>query len=119
MELTTGDLPEDVPRYSRWVGPEPGYIVFAVGTYGVVIDNTGRVVWYHRFPNGLGLSFAAKPKGRYVARLVTPDPTDVEPWVEIDPLGKATRTLGCALGLQARFHDLIVLGDGGYMDHVR
>ena len=116
VELTTADLPSDVPRFST-IGsdPAPGYVVFAVGLYGIVIDNTGRVVWYHRFPNGLGLSFAAQPNGRYVARLVTPDPSDVEPWVEIDPLGRATRTLGCALGLQARFHDLIVLGDGSYM----
>jgi hypothetical protein len=89
-------------------------VVFAAGLYGVVIDNTGRVVWYHRFPDGLGLSFAAQPVGRYVARLMTPDPGDIEPWVELDPLGNTTRTLGCSSGLQARFHDLLVEADGGY-----
>jgi hypothetical protein len=82
--------------------------------YGVVIDNTGRVVWYHRFPNGPGLSFMAEPNGRYVARPSTPDPADLEPWVEIDPLGNTTRTLGCAFGLQPRPHDLISDRDGGY-----
>ena len=68
--------------------------------YGVVIDNTGRVVWYHRFVNGPGLSFMAQPMGRYLARPPTPAVGDMEPWVELDPLGNVTRTMGCARGLQ-------------------
>jgi hypothetical protein len=115
VELTTGELPSDLPRFSAGgPDPTPGYVVFAAGLYGIVIDNTGRVVWYRHFPNGLGLSFAAQPVGRYAARLVTPDATDVEPWVEIDALGNFTRTLGCARGLVPRFHDLLVERDGGY-----
>jgi len=80
----------------------------------LVIDNTGRVVWYRRFPNGIGLSFMAQPNGHYVARPATPDPSDVESWVELDPLGNIRRTLGCARGLQARPHDMISELDGGY-----
>ena len=115
IELTTPPLPSDVPRFTT-IGsdPTPGYVVFAAGLYGLVIDNSGRVVWYHRFPIGLGLNFSAQPAGRYVARLVTPDPADIEPWVELGPLGTPTRTLGCALGLQPRFHDLLVEPDGDY-----
>jgi hypothetical protein len=45
---------------------------------------------------------------------MTADPTDVEPWIEIDPMGNITRTLGCGLGLQPRPHDLIGERDGGY-----
>jgi hypothetical protein len=115
MELTTGALPDDLPAYSAGgVDPSPGYVIFAAKLYGVVIDNTGRVVWYHRFPNGPGLSFMAEPNGHYAARPSTPDPTDTEPWVEIDPLGNVTRTLGCAFGLQSRPHDLIAATDGSY-----
>ena len=115
LELTTPDLPSDVPRYTAsGSDPSPGYVVFAAGSYGLVIDNTGRVVWYHHFANGLGLNFAAQPAGRYVARLVTPDPADIEPWLELDPLGNTTRTLGCARGLQPRFHDLLLEPDGAY-----
>jgi len=115
IELTTGVLPSDLPHYSAsGVDPSPGYVVFAAGMYGLVIDNTGRVVWYHRFPNGPGLAFMAQPNGRYVARPTTPDPTDVDPWAELDPLGNITRTLGCALGLQPRPHDLISERDGSY-----
>jgi arylsulfotransferase ASST len=115
IELTTGALPSDLPHYvASGPDPSPGYVVFAAGNYGLVIDNTGRVVWYRRFPNGPGLSFMAQPNGRYVARPMTPDPTDLEPWVELDPLGNLTRTLGCALGLQPRPHDLISERDGSY-----
>jgi len=115
IELTTDALPLDLPRYSA-TGPDPlpGYVVFAAGKYGLVIDNTGRVVWYRYFPAGPGLNFTAEPNGSYVARPSTPDPTDIEPWLEIDPLGNVTRTLGCALGLQSRPHDLISERDGSY-----
>ena len=115
LELTTGPLPDDLPQYSAsGADPLPGYVVFAAKLYGIVIDNTGRVVWYHRFPDGPGLSFMAEPNGHYAARPSTPEPTDIEPWVEIDPLGNVTRKLGCALGLQSRPHDLIAAADGSY-----
>lgn len=115
VQLTTGALPSDLPHYAAsGSDPSPGFVVFAAQMYGLVIDNTGRVVWYHRFPNGPGLSFMAQPNGRYVAKPSTPDPTDLESWVEIDPLGKITRTLGCARGLQPRPHDMISELDGSY-----
>jgi arylsulfotransferase ASST len=115
LELTTGPLPSDLPRYTAGgPDPSPGYVVFAAGRYGVVIDNSGRVVWYHRFDNGPGLTFMAQPSGRYVSRPSTPPVGDVEPWVEVDPLGTITRTLGCARGLQPRPHDLIGEPDGSY-----
>ena len=115
IDLTTDSLPSDLPHYAAsGADPSPGYVVFAAGFYGVVIDNTGRVVWYRRFPNGPGLTFMAQPNGRYVARPSTPDVSDEEPWLELDPLGNVTRTFGCALGLQSRPHDLISERDGGY-----
>jgi hypothetical protein len=115
LELTTGSLPTDLPRYSAGGSdPSPGYVAFAAGMYGIVIDNTGRVVWYHRFANGAGLSFMAQPTGRYVARPPTPQAGDLEPWVEVDPLGTVTRTLDCARDLPSRPHDLIGEPDGSY-----
>lgn len=69
LHLTTGSLPPDLPRYSAGgTDPSPGYVVFAAGRYGLVIDNTGRVVWYRHFPDGAGLNFMAQPTGRYVRR---------------------------------------------------
>lgn len=115
LELTTEALPTDLPAYTA-SGPDAssGYVAIAAGMYGLVIDNTGRVVWYHRFASGPWLNFMAQANGRYVARLVTSDQTDVESWVELDPLGNVTRTIGCQQGLQARFHDLLTEPDGAY-----
>ena len=115
VRITTGTLPSDLPHYeASGPDPSPGYVVFAAGPYGLVIDNAGRVVWYRRFPEGPGLNFMAQANGRYVARPTTADPGDVESWLEIDPLGNVTRTLGCALDLQPRFHDLIIQPEGDY-----
>ena len=115
LEFTTNPLPSDLPAYTAaGSDPSPGYVVFAAGAYGLVIDNGGRVVWYYRFPYGPGLNFEAEPTGRYVARPATPDPNDRDLWVEIDPLGSVTRTFGCADGLEPRFHDLIAELDGAY-----
>jgi len=115
VELVTGVLPGDLPSYTAGgPDPSPGFVAFSAGAYGLVIDNTGRVVWYHRFPNGAGLNFMALPNGRYLAHPPTPDVTDLEPFIEIDPLGNVTRTRNCAGGLPSRFHDLLVDPDGGY-----
>ena len=115
LGLVTDALPGDLPRYTAsGSDPSPGFVVFAAGKYGLVIDNTGRVVWYRSFRDGPGLNFEAEPTGHYFARPTTPDPTDLDLWVEVDPRGNITRTFGCARGLEPRFHDLIAEPDGGY-----
>ena len=112
VHWTTRSLPADLPSYiASGSDPAPGYVVFAAGSYGLAIDNSGRVVWYHRFENGPGLNFQAQPTGKYVVRPPTPAAT---PWIEIDPAGDTTRTLGCVGGLAPRFHDLIALPDGSW-----
>ncbi len=116
LTFRTGTLPADLPAYTAG-GPDPlpGYVVFAAGSYGLVIDNTGRVVWYRRFdPGGPGLNFMAQPNGRYVVRPPTSDPALPGPFLEIGPLGEVTRTLGCTGGLQTRFHDLIATPAGDF-----
>jgi hypothetical protein len=113
--ILTGSLPADLPSYrAGGTDPSPGYVAFAAGRYGLVIDNAGRVVWYHAFAGGPGLNFQPQPNGRYVARPPPPDAVTIAPWVEIDPAGNSTRTLTCARGLQPRFHDLIALPGGDY-----
>ena len=115
VPFTTGALPEGLPRYeATGVDPSPGYVIFAAGTYLLAIDNTGRVVWYHRLAEGPSLNFMAQPNGRYVARPTTTDPTDQESWIEIDVMGRTTRRLGCAGGMVSRPHDLIAHPDGSW-----
>lgn len=110
----TGALPGDLPTYTAGGDdPSPGYVVFAAGLYGLVIDNTGRVVWYRKFPKGPGLNFQPQPNGRYAAR-PTPETGEIASWTEVDVLGRATRSLGCTRGLTTRVHDLLALPDGSY-----
>lgn len=114
LHVTTGSLPEDLPLFhAGGTSPLPGFVLFSTGLYGVAIDNTGRVVWYVRF-EGHSLNFQAQPNGRYIARPSTPDPDDVEPLVELDPLGEVTRRLYCARDLYPRFHDVLVEPGGSY-----
>jgi outer membrane protein assembly factor BamB len=115
LRLTTGPLPADLPVYSAGGGdPSPGYVVFGAYPYGVVIDNTGRIVWYRHLDGGPTLNFQVQPTGRYTTSPITPAPGDATPWIEFDPLGNEVRRLGCADGLIARFHDLIAEPDGSY-----
>jgi len=115
LSLTTDSLPSDLPHYTTTgADPSPGYVVFAAGLYGLAIDNSGRVVWYHRFPSGPGLNFEAEPTGHYFARPGSADPKSRHPWLEIDPLGSVVRLLGCARNLEPRFHDLIAESNGAY-----
>ena len=115
LHLTTDTLPDDLPSFTAsGPDPAPGYIAFSAGRYALVIDNTGRVVWYRAFALGPGLNFQPQPTGRYVARPPTPDPSDREPWVELDVLGNVTRTLDCVGGVLPRFHDMIAEAGGSY-----
>jgi hypothetical protein len=115
LHVTTDPLPPDLPSYlASGTDPSPGYVVFASSGYGVAIDNTGRVVWYARLRNPATLNFQPQPTGRYYTRPIAADPRNPEPWLEIDPLGRVSRTLGCLHGLVPRFHDLIAAPDGSY-----
>jgi hypothetical protein len=114
LAFRTEALPAGLPGYfAGGSDPSPGYVAFAAANYGLVIDNAGRVVWYHFFPDGVGLSFQPQPNGRYVAR-PNPSAGEAARWVEVDALGNITRMLGCARGLHARLHDLIAVADGSY-----
>lgn len=115
MVMTTGSLPADLPRYTAsGVDPSPGFVTFAAGIYALAIDNSGRVVWYRRFPDGAGLNMMAQPTGRYVLRPPTPAAGDLESWVELDVFGEVTRALGCVAGLPNRIHDLLLEPSGSY-----
>lgn len=116
LTFTTGPLPADLPAYTAsGITPLDGYIVFSAMPFGIIIDGTGRVVWYKRFPGtGPSLNFMAQPTGTLVGRLSTEDPADEDPFVELDPAGFERRQLRCANNRPLRFHDLLLSGDGSY-----
>ncbi len=56
--FTTGALPADIPPFTVTSPgtPSPGYVLFGFtgalslgGFYALIVDNTGRVVWYRKF----------------------------------------------------------------------
>jgi hypothetical protein len=113
LSLTTGALPSVIPHYSAGgTSPTPGYVAFSVASFGVVIDNTGRVVWYHQFGESPFLNFQPHRMGHYVAGSSAAHPGG--PFTEINPLGTTTRSIGCAGGLQTRFHELRAEADGSF-----
>jgi hypothetical protein len=115
LVFTTGTLPIDLPAYSAGgSAPAPGFVVFGAYPYGVVIDNTGRVVWYRHLDQAQTLNFQVQPTGRYTTMPITAPTGDATPWVEFDALGNVTRHMGCANGLIARFHELREMADGSY-----
>jgi hypothetical protein len=116
LTFTTGPLPLDLPAYTAGgITPLDGYLVFSAIPFGIIIDGTGRVVWYKRFPGtGPSLNFMAQPTGTLVGRLNTGDTTDDDPFVELDPAGFERRQLRCANNRPLRFHDLLLLEDGSY-----
>ena len=79
LEFTTGNLPADLPAYQAGgTDPSPGFVAFAANTYGIVIDNTGRVVWYRQLPGGMTLNFQPQPTGRYLTHPVTAAADDAD-----------------------------------------
>jgi hypothetical protein len=116
LTFTTGPLPLDLPAYTAGgITPLDGYLVFSATPFGIIIDGTGRVVWYKRFPGtGPSLNFMAQPTGTLVGRLNTGDTMDDDPFVELDPAGFERRQLRCANNRPLRFHDLLLSGDGSY-----
>jgi hypothetical protein len=114
LSFTTNSLPADLPTYaSTGTSPLPGYVVFRAGMYGVAVNNSGRVVWYHRFAVTPGISFQPQLNGRYVAHPVATGNERAE-WVEIDPNGDLTRTRKCGMGLSSKTQDLLTMPDGSY-----
>ncbi len=114
MSYRTANLPPDLPSFrASGTDPSPGFVVFASAGYGVAIDNTGRVAWYHKLSPGSILNFQAQPNGRYTARPASVNGEQAN-WLEFDRLGRLTRTLSCARGLSSRLHDIIAQPDGSY-----
>ena len=114
LSFATNPLPDDLPTYAAsGTAPSPGYVVFRAGRYGVVVDNSGRVVWYHEFATTPNISFQPQSNGRYVAHPVASGDERAE-WIEIDPNGDVTRTLKCGLGMESKVQDFFTMPDGSY-----
>ena len=114
LTFATDTLPSDLPRYTTdRERPIPGLRRIRGRCVRCRDRQHGARRVVPALPDGPGLNFMAQPNGHFVA-LPPAEPAATSRWVEIDPLGAITRTLGCAAGLRPRLHDLIAEPDGNY-----
>jgi hypothetical protein len=108
-EFVSGSLPNWIPAtVPQGSDTTPGFLTLSYPDGPVIIDNTGKVVWYRFFPNGVLNSFQAHADGRFTV-LGLGD--TVNQFHVLDELGEETGTLSC-VAYETRFHDLLVLADG-------
>ncbi|MDH3457344.1 MAG: arylsulfotransferase family protein [Gemmatimonadota bacterium] len=108
-DFVSGTLPDWIPHAAaQGSDTTPGYLAISYPDGPVIVDNSGRVVWYRSSPNGVLNSFQAHANGQYTA-LALDDSTDG--FLVLDELGYAIGALECQ-GYATRFHDLLVLADG-------
>lgn len=109
LEFTSGALPDWIPLAgTSGSDTTPGFVALSYPDGPVIVDNTGRVVWYRYFPNGTLNSFQAHPNGRYTV-LGLDDTTDA--FHVLDELGREVDLVHC-VGYSTRFHDLLIEADG-------
>ena len=104
--LQSGQLPSWIPAMGTiGVDTTPGFLTLSLPDGGVIVDNTGRVVWYAHMPAGVLNSFQAHANGTYTLR-DTPGVIHV-----LNVLGEELGTLDC-VGYPIRTHDVMILQDG-------
>jgi len=110
--VTTGPLPAWIPpAVAQGPNPSPGFLVLSYPDGPVVIDNSGRVVWYLFAPNGVLNSIQAHAPGVYT--LAVPGVADPV-YTLYDEAGDSVGVLRCAGGRKTRFHDFLLQEAGDY-----
>lgn len=109
VTFTSGALPAWIPTTGAiGTSAEAGYLALSLPDGAVIVDNDGRVVWYHHSPNGVLNSFQAHPGGVYT--ILGSGSTETE-FRLLNVLGEQTGTLRCA-GRPTRFHEVLVAAAG-------
>ena len=90
--------------------PAPGFLVLSAPDGPVILDNTGRVVWYLFAPDPVLSNFQAHDGGFYT--LLGPS-TRAPHFRLLDELGRETGRAGC-VGRDTRFHAMRVRPTGDY-----
>ncbi|MCL7984851.1 MAG: arylsulfotransferase family protein, partial [marine benthic group bacterium] len=109
LPFTTGALPDWLPAVTP-VGTDttPGFLTLSVPDGPVIIDNSGRVVWYRYDPDITLVNFQAHPAGIYTSYGLT---NDVRAYRVLDELGRETGRIRC-VGYETRPHEIRVQADG-------
>ncbi len=105
----SGTLPDWIPVVgTQGTDTTPGLLAISFADGPVIIDNTGKVVWYLYSPNGRLNSFQVHPDGRYTL-MGHNDP--LRYFQVLDDLGEEVDSLSC-VGYTTRFHEILIRPDG-------
>lgn len=119
LAFSTGTLPEWLPSpVPVGQSASPAYITLSAPGGPVIIDHTGRVVWYMTAPDPVLSNFQAHPEGSYT---LLARGTEVQEYRLLDELGNETDRLACVGRDETRFHETRVMANGSYwvMCHFR
>ncbi|MDZ7360429.1 MAG: aryl-sulfate sulfotransferase [candidate division KSB1 bacterium] len=117
FSFNTQKLPDDLPRLSVLSSRSPAddFVLlgftgseFANKFYALILDNSGRVVWYRRFPSAIA-DFQKQANGRYT--VFSSDDGSPLHFYELDVLGSITRKFRAVNGSDTGPHELRLLDD--------
>jgi hypothetical protein len=108
-KFRTGSLPGRIPALgTEGSDTTPGFLAFSQRRSAIIIDNTGKVVWYRSFDEGTFINFQAHPNGRYTIHASS---DSIRKFYVLDELGEVVDTVRCA-GYRTRQHDVLLEADG-------
>lgn len=109
LPFTTGALPAWIPTIGALgTSSQPGYLALSLPEGAVIVDNSGKVVWYHHDPDAVLNSFQAHPVGAYTLAGTGAAGTAFK---VLNALGEQTGTVSC-VGRPTRFHEVLILPAG-------
>lgn len=108
LTFTTGSYPAWIPRAGvAGAAPADGYLLISYPDGPVILDNTGRIVWYRFQPGGALGSWQAQANGLYTWL----GSADSSGYYVFDNLGEQVGRYAC-VGYKTRFHDVMITADG-------
>ena len=108
-EFLTDTLPDWIPAIgAQGTDTTPGFVALSLPDGPLIVDNTGRVVWYKHAPDGTINNFQAHPNGRYTLLGVADTGRQ---FTVLDELGDEIGSLHCE-GRPTRFHEVMLEADG-------
>lgn len=121
QQFTTAPLPDDLPTFSlrHSANPAPGYVMMGITysaspsrPYAVIVDNSGRIVWYRRF-DGPVADFQRQPDGTYtVFSSLQEAPSH---FYQVYPDGRLGREFQVPPPRTTGPHELRLVGDDAYL----
>lgn len=109
LSFTSGSLPSWIPAIGIiGTSTQPGYLALSLPGGPVIVDNTGKVVWYLTAPDVVLNSFQAHPAGVYTLSGAGSAGAEFQ---VLNALGEQTGVIAC-VNRPTRFHEVLVAAGG-------